>query len=117
MSEKKALTAADILGASRPAPSPVDVPEWGGVVFVRHLSAGEADDLEFALGKDAQDDHNFRGRVIAACACDEKGNALFGEAQAGELANLGAAPAGRVYDEALRLNRIGPAGKEATAKN
>lgn len=115
---RKALTAADVLAAPRVRPQWVDVPEWGGGVYVRALMAGELDDLQLTLGDEAaREDRNFRGRVVALCACDADGHPLFTEADAGRIAQLDAPPVNRVFLAAQRLNGFGAEGVGRAEKN
>lgn len=114
---QKFLSAAEILAGPRMKPTPVEVPEWGGSVCVRPLTAGELDELQLTLGKEGKQDHNYRGRVVALCACDPDGNPLFTEADAPRIAALDAPPVNRVFEAAQRLNGFGGRGEEDAAKN
>lgn len=100
------LQAADILGATMPAPVPVAVPEWGGTVFVRAMTGFERDAFELAmLGPDGKaDKRNFRGRLAAACLCDVNGHPLFTPGDGERLGALHAAALSRVFDVAAELN-------------
>lgn len=115
----KRLTAEDILGAPRLKPVAVEVPEWGGVVFVRSLRAAELDELQFLWRSEAEreEDPNWRGRLVALCACDEQGRPLFGEHQASLVAQLDVAPLDRVFEAAQKLNGLSAKEKEAVRKN
>lgn len=114
----RVLSAADILGAPMPAPVPVDVPEWGGTVYVRAMTGYERDAFELAmLGPDGKaDKRNFRGRLAAACLCDTNGHALFEPRQAAELGATHAAALSRVFDVAAELNGFTAADQEALTK-
>lgn len=93
----------------------VEVPEWGGRVFVRVLSASERDELEklWELTKRA----NFRARLAVACVCDEEGKDLF---LIGDIEALGEQPAPalqRIAAVALRINGFTVEAQEDIEKN
>ena len=71
----KNLDRNAILGAADLPVRPVEVPEWGGQVFVRMLTAGERDAWEASVM--ASSDKDVRARLAAVCLCDEAGNRLF----------------------------------------
>jgi len=71
----------------------VDVPEWGGTLRIRSISAAQRDAFESSMqegkGKDAALNlRNLRARLIALCAVDENGNRLF--ANPDDVRRLGA---------------------------
>jgi hypothetical protein len=119
----KALTAADFdaLKSKPRRVEPVDVPELGGTVYVRMLSAFEKDQLDDALtderGKPVSD--NVRAKVFAACACDATGRAMFAFTPA-DVAEIGAwelAIVEPVYDAAMKLNRFRASDRAAEKKD
>lgn len=82
----------------------VDVPEWGGSVWVRTLSAFERDELERAW--EATKRRNFRARLVVATVCDEHGKDIF---ELGDIEALGrhaSTTLGRVFEVAVRLNKF-----------
>lgn len=112
MAEQKVLNAEDILGAlklgAKRTLEPVDVPEWGGRVFVRDMTAAERDRYDMdRLGDDGKAvTENFRARLVVATCCDESGKLLF---TAGHVKTLGeglSAPVIRIYRAAAKLNRL-----------
>lgn len=117
----KTLSAADFRRAKELPRKikPVNVPELGGVVYVRELSALEKDRLDDVLtddkGKPVND--NFRAKLFATCACDAAGVPLFGLTPA-EVAEIGSWPLSivePVYDAASQLN-MRRASERATEK-
>ena len=107
----KVLSADDILGAKDVKLDSVDVPEWGGRVYVREFSARVREEFEEALYGDRDDDappdqKNVRARVVALAACDATGKALFTLDQAAALAEKSNDALARVYDRAAALNRL-----------
>lgn len=110
------LTRDQILAAQDiPAPVPVDVPEWGGTVFVRVMSGTERDAWEAAslkiqgTGKKTSavpNLENARARLCALCLCDEHGKRLFSNNDVAELGKKNARALDRVYDKASQINGI-----------
>lgn len=119
----KALSAADFRAAkSLPRRiDPVPVPDLGGVVYVRELSALEKDRLDDSLtddkGKPVAD--NMRAKMFAACACDAEGKPLFALAPV-DVAEIGGWPmsiVGPVYEAAMRVNGFRATDRSAEKKD
>lgn len=104
MADKKFLTAQDILDADDMAVVEVDVPEWGGTIRLRPMSAEEV--IAFnEENKDANKKHAAL-RVTAACAVDEAGNRLFTSKQMESLAKKSLAAFMRIQKVAMRINGL-----------
>ena len=102
----KALSAADILRASDCEVRGVEVPEWGGVVNIRVLSAGDGLELSermAALPKERQ--HEGVYMLLGACLCDADGARLFADDATAKaaLSRRNLRVLGRLQDEALEL--------------
>jgi hypothetical protein len=82
----------------------VAVPEWGGDVWVRTLSASERDQLEMEWEKSKR--IHFRARLVYYCACDEQGADLFKQEDIAILGAHSTAAITRVCDVAFRLNKF-----------
>jgi hypothetical protein len=99
-SQDRGLTAADILGAPKTKPKPVEVPEWGGTVYVRVMSAGDNEAMS----------NGHRGSAVAKMLlmtlCDADGTLLFTVDQVPELDKLELPVAARLFTEAARLNGL-----------
>ncbi len=107
-----ALSRAAILAANDRPLTPVDVPEWGGSVFVRVMSGAERDSYESGLvGADgkSRDMRNLRARLVVRVACDEAGARLFADEDADALGSKNADALDRIFTAAVRLNQIGAA--------
>jgi len=103
----KALTAADLLGAPIGAPTPVDLPELGGRVFVREMTAAERDRFDEELRDDTGKLRDgYRAQLVAATVCDEAGKLLFRPEQAADLATRGAALVVKLARVAARVNAL-----------
>jgi hypothetical protein len=72
----KVLTAADIIAANDRKRELVEIPEWGGSVYVQEISAADAE----AIAENAS-----VVEFCAMCICDEKGKLLFSKDQVEEL--------------------------------
>lgn len=100
----KILGRDEILAAADRPIVLVDVPEWGGAVFVRSISGAERDAFELSW---AADKTNIRAKLAAVCCCDESGDPLFDHAD--DIAALGdksGAALDRVFDAATKLNKF-----------
>lgn len=77
------LTAADVSDAADLTPTPCDVPEWGGRIYLRPLTIEEDDERgvrEVTLKEEQGEREYYRGyriRLVQDHACDAKGNLLF----------------------------------------
>jgi hypothetical protein len=115
------LSREAILGADDLRTQDVDVPEWGGKVRIRSLTAHDRDAIETAVygaqkeGKYAPE--NVRALYAAGCIVDEKGDPLFSAADVEALGRKSAAALNRVYEAVLELNAIAEGDIEELAKN
>lgn len=105
-----ALTKEQLLDVQDREIREVSVPEWGGSVFVRSLTAGEGLELHQALK--ALSDNDLKGVLaaqMAAYICDESGKPIFdGAAEAAPMVDRKSSAFHRVINEALSLNKMGP---------
>lgn len=118
----KALTAADILSAKDLEREKVEVPEWGGFVFISAMSGTARDAFEASCmtikdGKGEQNLENIRAKMVAATAADEAGDLLFSTAQVEELGKKSGAVLDRLFAVAQRVNGITDAEVDELAKN
>lgn len=113
----------DSILAYRAKLTPVEVPEWGGTVYVRVMSGAERDAFEdetFKInGKNVElNRKNARARLLVRCITDEGGERLFNDN--GDADRLGAQPADvldRVYAVAAKSNGLSKADEDDLAKN
>lgn len=113
-----ALTKEQILSADDLGLLEVNVPEWGGSVFIRVMSVGERDSYEndWMVNKSKGVD-NFRSKFLQRVLCDDKGELLFTAAELPILAKKSAAVMGRLWEAAMRHNKLSDADVEELAKN
>jgi len=94
-----------ILAAADRKVEPVDVPEWGGRVHVRSLTAGDRSVWTAAV----RDDPDRAGLLIVARAvCTPDGERLFADDDVDALAEKSTAALDRVIDAVLRVNGLRP---------
>ena len=107
------ILAADDLGMMK-----VNVPEWGGEVFIRVMSVGERDAYENEWvqnrGKGVE---SFRSKFLARCLCDENGERLFSDADISLLEKKSAKIMCRLWDKAMAHNALSNDDVEELAKN
>jgi hypothetical protein len=96
----------------------VEVPEWGGAVRVREMTAGERDAFDALLldGDQHLDLRNYRAKLVAATACDEEGKLLFGQGDVEALTGLGTGAMDRLFEAAATLNHLTSGDIEALGK-
>ena len=108
----KLLTRESILKKEDLKTERVDVPEWGGYIFVRTLSGEERDTFEsdsYVIspeGKTEQVLGGFRARMVALVACNEKGERLFTAADVEALNKKSSSALIRVFDVASKVNGL-----------
>lgn len=96
------LSKADILAANDVQKRLVSVPEWGGDLYVKTISAGERDQYEiFAQGEAPCD---IRATLVVLTACDENGELLFDLDDVKALSAKAAGPMNRVFNAATAIN-------------
>jgi len=106
------LTREDILKINDIEVETVEVPEWGGSIYVRGMTGAERDRFEASVvttrGKSTSVNlENIRAKMAALSICDKDGVLLFTEKDVKVLAGKSAAALQRVYEVAQRLSRIG----------
>jgi hypothetical protein len=109
------LSKDDILSSKDIQIEIVDVPEWGGQLYVRVLSGWQRSKFLklIAGGKDMPVD--WIERLVIACACDADGKALFDEKDLKELQDKNSMAIQRVFDAASKLNGFSDDGRETIA--
>ena len=90
----------------------LNVPDWGGVVYVRGMTGADRDKFEASIvqtrGKDQTLNMvNIRAKLASMTICDEKGNRIFSEADVKDLSNKSAHALQRIFVVAQKLSGIG----------
>ena len=89
----------------------VDVPEWGGSVRIKGMTAYERDRFEDSIveqkGGDVRVNHiNMRAKLLTMCIVDEDGNRIFNPDDIKALGKKSARAINRCMEVAQRLNGI-----------
>lgn len=122
----KLLTREDILAASDLKRELVEVPEWGGSVYVRAMTGTERDSFEESIIEIRQNGKGvsakpilaaMRAKMCARCMVGENDERLFTDTDVEALGQKSAAALDRVYAVAQRLNAMGEADIEELAGN
>lgn len=115
------LTRDQILAASDRKFVEVDVPEWGGKVRVGEMTGAQRDNYELeAIASDEKsegDQRSLRASLVARCAVDEAGKALFAKEDLVALGDKGWVALHRVFRAAATLNGLTKESREEAAKN
>jgi hypothetical protein len=87
----------------------LEVPEWGGHVYVRGLTARERDEFEIAVtkrkgGETIWDVRNVRARLCVIGLCDEQGRRLFSDEEIPSLGKKSALVLERCFDTIRHLS-------------
>lgn len=112
MSESgKRLSKAQILEVDDRPETEVEVPEWGGVVFIRALSGTDRDSWEQSVleqhGEDVQVNMaGARAKLAALSIVDADGERMFSEDEIDELSKKSGRALDRIFSAARKLNGI-----------
>lgn len=115
----KVLTKDEILQADDIRKEKVEVPEWGGSVYVKTMTGTERDQFEASIigVKGERDMVNLRAKIVALSTVDEEGKRLFSFEDVVELGKKSALPLNRVFSVAQRLSGFTPQDMEDMTKN
>jgi len=105
----KMLDRDSILSAPDIRPQRIEVPEWGGFVYGRGLTARERDAFEAATmkqrnGQQVVDTRNMRARLAALGICDEAGRRVFSDEDISALGAKSSLALERVFDAVRNLS-------------
>lgn len=103
----KALGRKAILATPDAGRTKVDVPEWGGYVWVHVMSGTERDAWEVTIikeGKEAQ--KNMRAKLLVLTVRDDDGQPLFTAEDIPALGKKHYLVLDKVLDESKRINRL-----------
>jgi len=115
----KILTKDEILQADDIRKEEVEVPEWGGTVWVKTMSGAERDRFEASIidVKGERDMVNLRAKIVALSTVDAEGKHLFSAEDVVELTKKSARALNRVFSVAQRLSGFSPQDMEDMKKN
>ena len=81
----------------------VNVPEWGGSVRIRVMTAEDRESWELECRSNHKVE-SFRAKYLARCLCGENGERLFSDNEASMLGEKSAAVIGRLWEKAMQYN-------------
>lgn len=81
----------------------VNVPEWGGSVCIRVMTAEDRESWEIECRSNHKVE-SFRAKYLARCLCGENGERLFSDNEASMLGEKSAAVIGRLWEKAMQYN-------------
>lgn len=110
------LDRKGILGAKDLETVTVAVPEWGGDVCMRGLTAGERDSFEASIGSSVNL-VNLRARLVVLCLVDEDGERVFKDSDAQNLGKKSAQVVDRLFDRARSLSGMSDEDVQELEKN
>lgn len=112
------LSREAILAAQDMKREYVDVPEWGGGVYVSTTSARAGLEILYREIKEGEDPAvTGLGILLARTITDEAGVTIFKEDDIPALLARSKAAVDRLVEVALRLNNLGPKAAEDAEKN
>lgn len=109
MKKKVFLTKDMIFKAQDIETVELQIPEWGGAVFVRGMTGHERDKYESSLyqqrGKNQQLNlRNARTKMVVLCTVDQEGKRIFDDKEIGRLSQKSARAIDRIFDLARELS-------------
>ena len=105
-----ALDRAAIIGMAKPRIVTIFVPEWGGDVCLREITAGQRDqwDAWQIENEGAARYANIRARLLVLTICDEQGARLFGDKDIDIVSSMPAQTIDRLWDASCKLVGLRP---------
>lgn len=120
----KVLNKQDILQARDVIKEMLEVPEWGGAIYVRSISAAErglieegAAKFKESKGKNDTFARTFTVKMVSMSVCDENGQRLFEDKDIALLQQKNAAVISRIAEVAQRLSGFSKQDLEELEKN
>jgi len=118
---KKVLGKDDILNADDIVTETVDVPEWGGSVIIKTITARQRDAWEASIvplgNRKKMNMVDIRAKLLAVCIVNEDGGRMFTDADVAKLTRKSGKAVDRVFSAAQKLNKISDDDVEELAGN
>lgn len=113
------LNREEILSKEDLPKEEVEVPEWGGSVFIRGMNGKERDEIEtlFMAAQKKDSLKGIRAYLICMVTMDENGNHLFEKKDAEALSEKSGLALDRLFNVALKLSGMSPDSLERAEKN
>ena len=114
----QALTRSAIRSANKSALKKVNVPEWGGDVYVSAIKANEFERFRDKIASNGQADKAMMiGGLVSLVACDSQGKRLFTDDDAERVSEFALAPLLRVFRAAMKFNNLSEDDVDELVKN
>ena len=117
------LSKKEILAAKNLKTETVEVPELGGQVMIREMTAADRDSWEFEqLKKNGKsysvNFENLRAKLIVRCVVDSETKLrMFSDSDAELLGNCSAASLDKLYEACQKLNKLSKDDVDDLVKN
>lgn len=98
-----------ILSINDLKPEKLEVPEWGGYVYIRKLTGRERGEIE-SYSRNGKDLSDFRALLAVRCVCDENGKRLFTDADQAAIGQKSAEALDRILLAVTKANALGEQG-------
>lgn len=97
----------------------VEVPEWGGSVYVRGMTGKERDIVETLFMEAQKKDtlQGIRAQLVCMVTTDENGVRIFQDEDSEELAQKSGKALDRLFSVAMQLSGMSPDEMERAEKN
>lgn len=92
------LSRDSILAVNDTSIASVDVPEWGGSVYVRPMTGRDRDAYDMEIVSAGGKIENMRARFAVRVVCDADGNPIFKPEDADALGKKSAKALDRIYN-------------------
>jgi hypothetical protein len=109
------LSRAAILAAGDIESERVEVPEWGGAVWVRTMDGRERD--AFEGHQIAHPWEDIRARLAVITVCDSGGQALFNAGDVAAISRKSGRALDRIFEVSARLSGLGKKDIDELKKN
>jgi hypothetical protein len=100
------LTKEQILAVDDLKKQLLEVPEWGGAVYIRVMNGLERDKFEEWASKSGATIEGIRARIASLCIVDVDGNRIFSDADADALCKKSGAALDRICSAIKKLNAV-----------
>lgn len=114
------LTKDQIFKSEDLKPLKVSVPEWGGDVYVRMMTAKDRDAFESQIvtaRENGEKVENMRALLAVLCVVDDKGARIFGDDDIEAVGKKSASALDRIFTAARDLNGMTAKDVEDLEKN
>lgn len=100
------LTREQILSTNDRPTVAVDVPEWGGTVYVRTMSGSDRAQFETLCAGQPLATGKIMEKLVTFTVCDENGERIFNDDDVEELSKKNAGVILRIFQKAAELNAL-----------